>query len=352
MKFDVFLPSLLVSPDWFADSRPPRLPAIEALLAHGVSRVGAEWPNVLLPAFGVSDMDHSDHSHPLAAVTAHGDNIVTGSYGWMFAEPAHFQADRDTINLFPSSHLDITTGEAAQLIDALNANFEDRGLTFSRGGSGHWYVCCDAQELPQTTSIRAAQRGAVFEKLPKSNGKLLWKAIQNEAQMLLHSHAVNEQREAIGKLTINGLWFWGEGVLPKIPIGRESIVGAVFGDIALPNGLARLSGARFAQLNQLNIFTPKSLANHNLVVLDALEFFHERGDIEGWREAALKLDSQIFVTLLASLRTGVIDDVILTLPRDRDSLVVAITAQSQRGISGWWKKLSKNPRPFLESAVA
>ncbi len=352
MKFDVFLPSLLVSPDWFADSPPPRLPAIEALLAHGVSRVGADWPNVLLPAFGVSDKNHSDHSHPLAALTALGDNIDTGSYGWMFAEPAHFQADRDTINLFPSLHLDITTGEAAQLIDALNTNFEDRGLVFSRGASGHWYVCCNAQELPQTSSIRAAQRGAIFEKLPRSNGKLSWKAIQNEAQMMLHSHAVNERREAIGKLTINGLWFWGEGVLPKIPIDGEPIVGAVFGDIALPNGLSKWSGARFTQLSQLDIFTPTSLADHNLVVLDALVIFHERGDVEGWRDAALKLDSQIFVALLASLRTGAIDDVILTLPRDRDSLVVVITTQSLRGISGWWKKLTQNPRPFLESAVA
>ena len=344
MKFDVFLPSLLVSPDWFADTPPPRLPAIEMLLARGRSCVGKEWPTPLLNAFGTANA--------VAAFSAHSDAIDAGNKGWMFAEPAHFQADRDTINLFPPSFLDITTSEAAQLIDALNTNFDDRGLVFSSGASGHWYVCCDAGELPRTTSIRVAQRGAVFEKLPKSNGKLSWKAIQNEAQMLFHSHAVNEQREATGKLAINGLWFWGEGVLPEMPIGEQSIAGAVFGDTALPIGLAKWSGARFASLNQLDILNPTSLADYNLIVLETLEIFHERGDIEGWREAALKLDSQIFAALLASLRTGAIKEVIFTLPRDRDSLVVAITTQSLRGISGWWKKLTQSPRPFLESAVA
>ena len=87
-------------------------------------------------------------------------------------------------------------------------------------------------------------------------------------------------------------------------------------------------------------------------MLETLEIFYERGDIEGWREAALKLDSQIFAPLLASLRTGAINEVIFTLPRDRDSLVVAIAAQSLRGVSGWWKNLSQRPRPFLESVRA
>ena len=342
MKFDVFLPSLLVSPDWFADSAPPCLPALETLLAHGRAQIVDEWPMPLLTAFGFNDA--------IAAISAHGDSIETDAAGWMFAEPAHFQADRDTVNLFPASHLDISADEAAVLINALNTNFADRGLAFSCGESGRWYVRCDPQELPQTTSIRAAQRGAVFEKLPLSTGKLSWKAIQNEAQMLFHSHAVNEQREAAGKLPINGLWFWGEGVLPNMPVGGKSSIGAVFGDTALSNGLAKLCNARFTPLGNWNISNFPPPADRIVLVPEALANFHERGDINGWQNAALKLDTQIFSPLLASLRTGEIDEVSLTLPRDRDSVMVTITAQSLRGISGWWNQLTKRPRPFLESA--
>ncbi len=344
MKFDVFLPFLLVSPDWFADSPPPRLPAIETLLMFGRTQLDAQWPECLLSRF--------EATGGIAAISAHGDGIDCGSGGWMFAEPAHFQADRDSVHLFPASYLDITTAEAALLIDALNANFADRGLVFSCGASGRWYVRCDATELPQTTSIRTAQRGAVFEKLPQSNGKLSWKAIQNEAQMLFHSHAVNEQREAGNKLTINGLWFWGESVLPKISTDSKASIGVVFGDTPLSNGLATLHGARFAPLNQLDLANEKLHHRHNLLVVETLTTFQEQGDIDGWRETALKLDVQIFTPLLASLRNGVVDEVILTLPRDRDSLVVAITTQSVRGISGWWNNLTKRPRPFIESTRA
>ena len=137
---------------------------------------------------------------------------------------------------------------AAQLIDALNANFSDRDLKFSRGISGFWYVSCDALALPQTTSIRTALRGAVFEKLPQSRGKLSWKSIQNEAQMLFHSHAINDAREVAGKLTVNGLWFWGEGVLPTPPSGSNAGVDAAFGESALINGLAKWRGSQLASL--------------------------------------------------------------------------------------------------------
>ncbi len=343
MKSHVFLPSLLVSPDWFADSSPPHLPAIEALLAHGRLQVSEEWPKPLLVRFGVDG--------GIAAISAHGDGIDADESGWMFAEPAHFQADRDTVNLFPASHLDVSADEAGQLIDALNANFDDRGLIFSIGTSGRWYVRCDTLELPQTTSVAAAQRGAVFEKLPRSTGKLSWKAIQNEAQMLFHTHAVNEQREASRSLTINGLWFWGEGVLPTQSVASRPIDG-VFGDAPLSRGLAKLTGAKSASLAQWNLVLDKPQTKENLLVLDTLTRFHERGDIEGWREAALELDAQIFNPLLASLRNGLIDEVILTLPRTRDSLNVTITGRSLRGISGWWNNVAKRPRSFLESAHA
>ena len=34
--------------------------------------------------------------------------------------------------------------------------------------------------------------------------------------MLLHSHPVNREREMKGLATVNSVWFWGVGQLPKI----------------------------------------------------------------------------------------------------------------------------------------
>ena len=346
MKLDVFLPSLLVSPDWFADSVPPRLPAIETLMAHGTSRISGEWPGILLSSFGLRD------AQGIAALSALGDEIEVGDHGWMFAEPAHFQADRDTLNLLPCSQLGISASEATQLIHALNANFADRGLLFACGNPGNWYVRCSVDELPQTMSIFSARRGAIFEKLPQSRGKLSWKAIQNEAQMLFHSHAVNEARETAGKLTINGLWFWGEGALPTMPVGLKPGIGVVFGGSALVGGLAKRVDARFAPVAQLTVADTISSAEHNLLAIDALTIPFERGDTNAWREAALKLDAQFFALLLTALRAATLDEVSLTLPRERDSLVFTINTQSLRGVAGWWKNLTQKPHSFLESSLA
>ena len=344
MKFDVFLPALLVPPDWFADSAPPRLPAIEMLMARGVSSIGGEWPDILLAAFGAKGS--------AAAFAALGEGFNIGDSGWMFAEPAHFQADRDSLNLLPRAQLDITAEETAQLMNALNENFANRGLVFVCGTSGHWYVNCSADDLPQTTSIGSARRGALFDKLPASVGKLSWKSIQNETQMLFHSHAVNTAREAAGKLTINGLWFWGEGTLPKMPTGLKPSIGAVFGDTPLSAGLANWIGARFTTLDRLNIVEPASHAAHNALVIDTLTIPFERGDIDAWRTAATRMDHQIFSPLLDRLRAGTVDELVLTLPRGNDSLVFTIDAGSLRGIIGWWKNLTQQPQPFLASSRA
>jgi hypothetical protein len=344
MKLDVFLPSLLVSPHRFANSVALRLPAIETLMARGSSHVGGEWPEVLLSAFG------ADGS--VAALSASGDDISVGTHGWMFAEPAHFQADRNTLNLFPSSQLDITVNESVQLISALNANFADRGLTFSCGASGHWYVSCAVSELPHTSSIHRARRGNMFEKLPQSQGELSWTAIHNETQMLLHSHPINEARESAGKLTINGIWFWGDGAVRKNGIDRKPSLGAVFGDTPLAAGLAKWVDSQCFPIAQFTASNGVSSAGHDVLVIDALTALMERGDLTAWREAALKLDAEIFAPLLASLKAGTIHTVALTLPRESDSLIYSTRSQSLRGVTGFWKSFTQKTRPVAESSLA
>jgi hypothetical protein len=306
----------------------------------------------------------------------------------MFAEPAHFQADRDTVNLLPRARLSISDTEADALIAALNANFADRGLVFVRGNSGHWYVQCEARELPTTTPIHVARSGNLFEKLPQSRGKLSWKAIQNEAQMLLFSDPVNAAREGLGKLTINGLWFWGEPVIavqtrirptvePVIPskagiqptvthfeydglgpgLRRDDgdsrgtnkpnpSIGAVFGDISLAKGLAAWGSLPFAPLDRLRIKQP--VAAHTVVMIDSLSEPLDRGDLPAWCDALTAIEQNVFAPLLGALRDGVIDEALLTLPRDQDALVFSLHAASFRGLRGWWQQMRNTPRPFLE----
>jgi hypothetical protein len=62
-------------------------------------------------------------------------------------------------------------------------------------------------------------------------------------QMLLFQSPVNQQREAAGRLTINGIWLSGVGTLPEISPGIDFMI---FTDEPAACGLARLAGLSIA----------------------------------------------------------------------------------------------------------
>ena len=48
----------------------------------------------------------------------------------------------------------------------------------------------------------------------------------NEAQMILHTHPVNAEREARGMPAVNSVWLWGGGTLPAITPPSYTTAGA------------------------------------------------------------------------------------------------------------------------------
>ena len=66
-----------------------------------------------------------------------------------------------------------------------------------------------------------------------------WRALLNEAQILLHTHPRNAERIAAGLPPVNSLWFWGGGVLPDAVTARG---GRVVSEDAELLALARLAG--------------------------------------------------------------------------------------------------------------
>ena len=140
--------------------------------------------------------------------------------------------------------------------------------------------------------------------------------------------------------------------MPRNADDRRPGIGAVFADTPLAAGLAKWIDARMQPLAQLRITQPNTLAEHTVLVIDTLTNALERADIAAWREAASALDSSVLAPLLDALRAGAIDEISLTLPRERDSLVFDIQAASFGGLTGWWKGLTQKPRPFLESSLA
>jgi hypothetical protein len=182
------------------------------------------------------------HAFGLEGGLAAGALSVLGAGGapgeaiWVRADPVHMQVMRDRVVLAPPAAFPLARGDADTLCQAVNAHFagtiELRAVDPSR-----WCARLEAEiDVGDEPPLEMAGR-----EVTKRPGD----ALLTEIQMLLHSHAVNEAREARGEPAVNSLWFWGAGRLPGKTQGRWQSVASA-DPLAL--GLARLANAAVGAL--------------------------------------------------------------------------------------------------------
>lgn len=288
----------LVVPALFAGESAQELPAIELLLARGRSayaeRCGLQaW---LHEAFGLEEAS----AHPAGALTLCGAGGEPGEACWTRADPVHLRVMRDRLILVPGHALGVTAEEARDLCEALSRHFAGK-LRLETVDPLRWCaMLAEDAAFEADCPLDAAGRDVDLA-LPAGRGaphRLL-----NEAQMLLHGHAVNEAREARGMPAINSLWLWGAGRKPAGVTGRWQSVSA---DEPVARGLARLAGTRQRRL-------PRSAADwleqapeegRHLLVLDALRAPLALGEAAEYRETRAGLERDWFAPLLAALRGG------------------------------------------------
>lgn len=134
--------------------------------------------------------------------------------GWAWATPANWAVGTDGVTLLPPSALALDDADGRALFDTLRPLFEDEGIRMVWQGADRWALAhASLAELPTASLDRVVGRN-VQAWLPRTTGPgapRLWRRLQNEAQMLLHGHALNEAREARGLLPVNSFWLSGSG---------------------------------------------------------------------------------------------------------------------------------------------
>jgi hypothetical protein len=135
----------------------------------------------------------------------------------------------------------------------------------------------------------------------------------NEAQMVLHSHPVNDAREARGEPTVNSLWFWGAGRVPRVDSKRWHSVSA---DEPLALGLARAAAMRYrtlpASADAWLDGVPED--GRQLIVLDELRVPLVLSEAGEYQDRIARLERDWFAPLLAALRAGRIGMVTIHVP--------------------------------------
>lgn len=289
------------------------LPALGNLLAK-CSRTDDESEGMepwLCRAFGVT----KQLDWPVAPITLLSDGedrIKAGDDYWIRADPVHLRIERDQIVVADSRVFPISPEEACQLTSLLTQHFSSYGLdmAFLPLRPDRWYLRLVKTLPTQTHLLSDVIDLGIAEQLPYGSNNTVWRGFFNEVQMVLHEHPVNQSREERGEPSINAIWFWGGGIMPRSLISPYS---HVWSNDILAACLARASGAGQGSLpTNATTWCQSIRSGNHLVVLDSLHGKAQYRDPYGWRESLKQLDHNWLGPLWKMLRQGKVDQVTLT----------------------------------------
>lgn len=152
---------------------------------------------------------------PVAAITRAFDADDAHLHAWLRADPAHVRPDMTGARVMAIGELGLSREESDALLQPLRPLFGDTGFQISAPVPSRWYLALPPEaRLPTFSPPEQVLGDDLFQHLPDGPEGRRWRALLNEAQVLLHNHPVNATRAAAGKPTVNSLCFWGFGKLP------------------------------------------------------------------------------------------------------------------------------------------
>ena len=164
---------------------------------------------------------------PMAAMTRQLDAGDAAVHAWLRVDPVFVRPDMTGARLMAWGNLGLSMAEAEALVKPLKPMFGDTGFPISVASPERWYLMLPREsKLPIFTSPIDGLGEDLLAHLPEGPEGRRWRALLNEAQILLHNHPRNAERIAAGLPPVNSLWFWGGGVLPdSVRCSAPSVIG-------------------------------------------------------------------------------------------------------------------------------
>ena len=203
--------------------------------------------------------------------------------------PFHGLVGSDRITLVPPRELQLQDDESRELFAAVEPLYASEGVALQWRAPLAWHLVHESLRGLPCASVHRAEGDSVQRwqgRTPLSAARLL-RRLQNEAQMVLHDHPVNQQRVQRGDLAVNSLWLDHAGALGER--GGEP------GGAALQQALAVVQTRAWVEANAaLQAWVDAALSppvagadEHTLVLCGrhAAQAFHMRRVPGGWRGA-------------------------------------------------------------------
>jgi hypothetical protein len=203
-----------------AARRALRLPQLEKLLARlrpAGTDAGDEHAlsppheRVLARELGLAA---ADGCIPWAAWRAAQAGRGTPGDAWAQITPCHWEVGRDHIAMDDPQALRLSPDESQALLAAMRPYFEQDGIALEYDAAVLWLARGEVFRDFAAASLDRVAGHLVDPWLPRSSHARTIRRLQQEMQMLLYTHEVNEERARAGLKPVNSFWVSGTGALP------------------------------------------------------------------------------------------------------------------------------------------
>ena len=152
-----------------------------------------------------------DGGLPWAAQQMPDDGLDPADLAWGLLTPVHWHLGSDQITLTDPEDLALDEPASRALLDAVHDLFDSEGFVLVYGAPLRWYLAHESLAELRTASLdRVIGRNVDRWMTPGDDARLL-RRLQNEVQMRLYEHPLNDEREARGLLPVNSVWLSGCG---------------------------------------------------------------------------------------------------------------------------------------------
>jgi hypothetical protein len=217
----------------FSDGQPrPALPRLEKLVARmssateedaGADTLSMPHERVLAREYGI---DAPDGCIPWAAWHLAQAGRNPGGDAWAWITPCHWRVGTNHVVMAPPDQLDLSAADSQRLLEAMQPWFEQDGIALEFDKPTRWLARGEIfRGLPSASLDRAVGR-PLDRWMPRGPHGAALRRLQQEMQMLLYTHPVNDDRAQAGLAPVNSFWISGSGALPpahapKPPTGLQ-----------------------------------------------------------------------------------------------------------------------------------
>ena len=172
-----------------------------------------------------------DGCAPWAAYGRFLQGKAPGGKAWAELTPCFWDVRTAHIQMGVPEDLQLSDAESQALLTAMQPYFAGDGITVEYDNPTRWWASSPLFEGLATASLDRVVGGNTNDWMPEADAAKPLRRLQNEMQMLLYTHPVNEARIARGALPVNSLWISGVGALQAAP---KAVDVRVLRDLAAP----------------------------------------------------------------------------------------------------------------------